>query len=390
MRKIYFIFGLTLQFLLAENTISSSIEINDSKYRSLQKGQLNSIQQINEAKLLKHTNNFIYSTVYPGLLGNGSDQVSKQYIKKYFGMESITGIKEFEKLNGCTLKELKKSEKYKEIFDQNFIAARNALLKSTPTNEINLNSKRLKAVPIEILQLKGIQNLDLSNNYLNHLPSNFGTLTSLKILNLAINRFKALPIEVLSLINLKSLRLDTNQIEGLPVNLGNLNKLEFLQLSGNRLEALPRSLLTLGKTLKLLDISNNHFFLTTPEGTHGLLEMRYYLKNAQLYSDSQTPAAHIIGSRKIKMDYVSQREMSFNQTFISKQQEIDNLKLELKSDHEKRLQLRKKMLKNLKMQLDIEKQSGSKNEEILLREIKKLKEAIAKDMGDLEQLGSES
>ena len=140
----------------------------------------------------------------------------------------------------------------------------------------------LNRIDTRILQLKHIQNLDLSNNGIKSLPdcmsntrlvelklsgntiSNFpevmccGELSrSLRLLDLARNQLIFLPHNFSSFKSLVQLRLDCNKLQMLPRTFGKLTSLKFFSASNNKLVVLPPSFPRL--TLDSLDLFGNPF-----------------------------------------------------------------------------------------------------------------------------------
>ena len=137
----------------------------------------------------------------------------------------------------------------------------------------------LTEFPRELFELEDtLELLDLSNNQLRELPSDFDRFKKLKIAFFSDNLFTELP-EVLvkcpnlTMIGFKSnliknvseqslpkqlqwLILTNNKIEILPNSIGNCEKLQKVALAGNKIKELPRSMANC-KNLELLRISAN-------------------------------------------------------------------------------------------------------------------------------------
>lgn len=102
--------------------------------------------------------------------------------------------------------------------------------------EIDLSMSNLDEVPVkEIAALKKTVSLDLSNNSLSALPSDFSSLAFLTKLDLSKNELIELPEDFGSLNKLRHLDLYRNQLERLPLSFGQLTKLKFLDLKDNPL-----------------------------------------------------------------------------------------------------------------------------------------------------------
>lgn len=144
----------------------------------------------------------------------------------------------------------------------------------------------LTTFPPQLFELADtLEILDLSNNQLSALPSDFDTFQKLKILFLSENPFEIFP-EVLgkclnlSMIGFKSCKireippnsfpknlrwliLTNNQIAHLPAEIGDCWRMEKLMLAGNRLTSLPQEMAKC-TNLALLRISANEIE-TLPE-----------------------------------------------------------------------------------------------------------------------------
>jgi Leucine-rich repeat (LRR) protein len=139
----------------------------------------------------------------------------------------------------------------------------------------------LTEFPRELFALADhLQVLDMSDNKLSELPSDFGRFKRLKLLFLSNNEFDHLPNVIsdcseLEMIGFKSnqinvisetalpaktrwLILTDNQISKLPESIGNLTRLRKLALAGNQLTALPVSM-SQCESLELIRLSANQF-----------------------------------------------------------------------------------------------------------------------------------
>ncbi len=140
-------------------------------------------------------------------------------------------------------------------------------------------SCQLNTFPQQIFDLADtLEILDLSNNNLSQLPSNFSDLKKLKIAFFSENNFTNFPdvfstCQSLTMIGFKSnkikfipenafpkhlqwLILTNNLIEELPKSIGNCIKLQKVALAGNKLKSLPKEMVNC-KNLELLRISAN-------------------------------------------------------------------------------------------------------------------------------------
>ncbi|XP_011554086.3 leucine-rich repeat protein soc-2 homolog [Plutella xylostella] len=139
----------------------------------------------------------------------------------------------------------------------------------------------------DILLLRQLVVLDLSNNEIEKIPPEFGRMPrlselylannqignkgevdwkwllgpqitkTLKLLDISGNKLGHLPKAIWKLQKLVTLKLDNNVLKKLPATLGRLNTLRYLTISRNELETLPCSLLQC--RLESLDLSTNNF-----------------------------------------------------------------------------------------------------------------------------------
>ncbi|XP_055695205.1 leucine-rich repeat protein 1 [Lutzomyia longipalpis] len=144
-------------------------------------------------------------------------------------------------------------------------------------------------VDSQILYLKHLTHLNLSNNAITKIPKplgelnlidinlsgnvlgseigaggcdwkwmeGFGVLKSLQTLDLSNNYIKTFPFNLTKLQKLSDLNLDFNSIKRIPFAIRNLQSLKSFSIEGNELESLPFTLETL--TFEHINISNNNF-----------------------------------------------------------------------------------------------------------------------------------
>jgi len=153
---------------------------------------------------------------------------------------------------------------------------RDGLLKNATRLQI---SDDLTEFPQEIFELAdSLEILDLSDNQLSELPSNFAQLSQLKVLFLSNNQFTKLPavladcskLEIISLkknqlneipeqsipLSVRCLVLTSNAITKLPDSIGELKSLQKLMLAGNQITNLPETLRHC-RALQLMRVSAN-------------------------------------------------------------------------------------------------------------------------------------
>ncbi|KOC61488.1 Leucine-rich repeat-containing protein 59 [Habropoda laboriosa] len=101
---------------------------------------------------------------------------------------------------------------------------------------LDLSLCDLKEVPVrEIATIKKAAHLDLSNNLLTSLPSNFVDLKQIVKLDLSRNMLTEIPENFGELKQLKYLDLYANEVDRLPLSLSELKNLKWLDLKENPL-----------------------------------------------------------------------------------------------------------------------------------------------------------
>ncbi len=133
---------------------------------------------------------------------------------------------------------------------------------------LNLSCLGLRSIPLELVNLPGLRELNLDSNQLTHLPAWISHLTELSMLSLVNNQLAQLPESIGGLSGLSHLGLSINQLIVLPEAIGNLSRLRQLDLSNNQLTRVPESIGNL-TGLSHLDLSNNQLTVL-PESMGGL------------------------------------------------------------------------------------------------------------------------
>uniref|UniRef100_A0A2H1VLW0 SFRICE_005013 n=1 Tax=Spodoptera frugiperda TaxID=7108 RepID=A0A2H1VLW0_SPOFR len=175
----------------------------------------------------------------------------------------------------------------------------------------------------DILLLKQLVVLDLSNNVIEHIPPEFGNMPNLaelhlannklgvkgeidwrwllrlqvknklKLLDVTGNELKYLPKSIWKLQSLVTLKVDNNLLEYLPNTIGRMSNLRYLTIARNQLTSLPCSLLQC--RLDYIDLSDNKLY-------EGDTEQAKILKNNpwEMYVNSLVDlAARVVVKQKI-------------------------------------------------------------------------------------------
>ncbi|XP_017355611.2 volume-regulated anion channel subunit LRRC8E [Cebus imitator] len=108
--------------------------------------------------------------------------------------------------------------------------------------QLYLSYNKLETLPSQLGLCSGLRLLDVSHNGLHSLPPEVGLLQNLQHLALSYNALDALPDELFFCRKLRTLLLGDNQLTQLSPQVGALRALSRLELKGNRLEMLPEEL----------------------------------------------------------------------------------------------------------------------------------------------------
>lgn len=139
-----------------------------------------------------------------------------------------------------------------------------------------------------------MQELILTENFLNNLPDSIGEMTKLNNLNVDRNALEYIPNEIGTCISLGVLSLRDNKLKKLPSELGNCTSLHVLDVSGNQLHNLPYSLVNL--QLKAVWLSENQAqpLLTFQPDTDDRTgeQVNIHIMNQHAIQHSSTPNHH--------------------------------------------------------------------------------------------------
>ncbi len=97
---------------------------------------------------------------------------------------------------------------------------------------LKLKRERLTEFPLEIIQFKNLEILDLSNNKLESIPKEISKLKKLKRVILSKNNLVDFPLVFLQMNELVYIDLWDNYIENLPAEIKQKENLQFLDIRG--------------------------------------------------------------------------------------------------------------------------------------------------------------
>ncbi len=130
-----------------------------------------------------------------------------------------------------------------------------ALQKPDSVIKLVLRKKHFKNFPIEILQFKNLQYLDISKNAIKELPDSISTLKNLQHLACSKTGLLRIPNTIGGLKELRYINFNQNEITTLPWGFGKLSHLQVADLWSNELESFPISMPELS-SLIWMDLRN--------------------------------------------------------------------------------------------------------------------------------------
>jgi Leucine-rich repeat (LRR) protein len=136
-----------------------------------------------------------------------------------------------------------------------FTSLDSALKYKNEVVRLNLRKKKLKKFPMQILEFKNLQYLDISKNNIKQLPDSIVTLKKLQYLSCSKTGLESVPLNIGELHNLKYINLSQNEISSLPYGFGSLTNLVYADFWDNNLDNFPGSMQQMS-SLKKLDLRN--------------------------------------------------------------------------------------------------------------------------------------
>jgi len=129
---------------------------------------------------------------------------------------------------------------------------------SSDANVLDLSNKGLTKVTSDIYSKTGTNDLILSNNSIQTLPSEMGKMTNVVVFKIDHNILDGSLIgEIRQMSKLRILDVSYNKMTGMPAEIGQLSNLEILNYSYNNIDGLPNELANLKNNLKEFNLTGN-------------------------------------------------------------------------------------------------------------------------------------
>ena len=149
----------------------------------------------------------------------------------------------------------------------------NQILKLKKVEALDVSNNHVTHVPPQICKLSRLEELRMASNDIHVLPNDLLKLQSLTLLDINDNKVKALPFPVSRWANLTNLNIAGNFIRELPQDLDKLTKLTELRYMFNTLQSIPFQVMEL-TSLTLLDLEGNDLE-TLPDGLARLTNLTH-------------------------------------------------------------------------------------------------------------------
>ncbi len=122
---------------------------------------------------------------------------------------------------------------------------------------LDLSKGNLLSIPDEIIYLKWLNTVRVSQNELKNLPENFSSLKHLRALDLSYNKFRRIPEQLFDFKELKVLNLMGNPIQLISQRISELSNLENLNLRACSINNLGNGI-QLADSVRILDLGENN------------------------------------------------------------------------------------------------------------------------------------
>lgn len=153
----------------------------------------------------------------------------------------------------------------------------------TSLSVLSLQNCTLGSFPQELTTMNSLTELNLVNNGISSLPDAIENLASLRALYLRNNNLKTLPNTMRTLTSLQTLHLDNNPLGSLPYWIGSLTSLSSLDAPGTGLTSIPDSIGNL-INLNFLHLENNNIS-SLPSSMINMTNLRSLYLNNNVFTE---------------------------------------------------------------------------------------------------------
>lgn len=228
------------------------------------------IIDFNHLKLNENLNKEILSKLFFGLYkvdfyrGLPKDYFKINFNNCDFGSNTILSVGGATNVTffNCNFKEFPELKNAQSLMQIDLF---NCTLESINNNFISLNNSQVTEINIEqkidiknlelIAEFNELQSLRVSG-FLTKIPESFYNLKQLNYLNLSNNFIEEISNKIKNLNNLRTLSLESNRIFKIPKKINRLTELKNLMLNDNLISKLPKEIFEI-KNLEHLDLNKN-------------------------------------------------------------------------------------------------------------------------------------
>ncbi len=211
-----------------------------------------------------------------------------------------------------------------------------SILKLVNLQQLNLYGNEIDQIPGFLLQFKNLKHLDFGTNSLMSIPNWIGELKSLEYLDLSQNSFRykddvSLPVSMIKLTQLETLHLWKTGISVIPDWFSQLKKLKYLNLSNNIISEISSTFKDLDNLEELVLIDTR--FKEFPQIIYDLKSLKKLSFTGSRYNQFKFPEKKNNSIRELILDNIT--SFSYDKGEGSALKNIENLKgveiLEIKS-----------------------------------------------------------
>ncbi|OAF71434.1 Adseverin [Intoshia linei] len=171
--------------------------------------------------------------------------------------------------------------------------------------DFDLSCNDLQLIPTDVYELYNIKRLHINDNKIFEISSELDGWANISILNLSRNKLKSIPTSISKLKGLTHLYLNENLLtfDGIPGSIGKLTSLKVLSLIANQLKILTEGVSRCTKLEELFLTDNS--LVTLPDSI-------YFLRNLKILETSNNPNLVMPEKPKAVIDPAKQLGIDFS------------------------------------------------------------------------------